>query len=90
MDIKISQEALAGFAYVAEVDGITTEERVSNFVEDKGLEYYQHMKKMEVEDLLKKVEKNPAAFKSAIEAIAAVEAQKEADALKEAEELKEV
>jgi hypothetical protein len=48
------------------------------------------MKKMEVEDLLKKVEKNPAAFKSAIEAIAVVEEKKEAAALKEAEELKEV
>ena len=86
MEITLSKEAIAGFVYVAGVDGITTEARVSKFVEDKGLEYYQHMKKMEVANLLQKVEKNPLAYKASIEAIAVVEEQKEADL--KAEELK--
>ena len=73
------------YEYIALKEGKTAEALIEEKAESQGLAYFEDKKRGEIQDLFKKVEKNPAAFKSAIEAIAVVEEKKEEDALKEAE-----
>lgn len=89
MEVKLSENALAGFEYVAMKEGKTALVLVNERAELQGLAYFEDKKRGDVQDLFVKVEKNPEAYRASIVAIATVEEQKEADekALKEAEEL---